>query len=739
MIEKLFRVVTEFQFEIAGALAGTDQLSSGLKKVEEAADSVQSKLLSIPLMLAGSFAGYATVSNIFQAAVGSQQKLQASSLSMANVISSNMESMSGDVETFSDRLLASRQIIESVAKTANKFNLDESAMVETFKAMSAMLAPKGLAGQNFGVAAELSRGLLKSAPILGVDPSLVQNQLREIIEGRAGMQNTLFSRLSAETPAFQGMGGKGGKKTDSIAKVFNALPPAERLDRLRKGLLTFASDIDVIGANARLLSSIITGVKNQIFGINSILRPLGEVIVPRLEKALIMVSDAIETYARPFLEKFAVLVDKAFANPARAWATLQQLRNVNKDLERTGSLMQIIGLVDMAAFAGSFVFTSKAVRGMMTRGGLLGLVPAFNALGIVFEFLHKKIGAFTGTDAIANAYTRIRKATDGSAKFLASFGFVGSIFGFLIKRVLVPLGLVTVAMNILSRSAAYAAVELKMKWFNLAKEFVTGAGARIISGVWDIMRIFDELADRMARSMTWLAGSWIDNMKIWIASTSGLAVVNAVAAGIELLRDGLINLLSGLAWMGTFIWNLPEQIINNFAALSWETNKALVNIGLLFKAFFADMAENLKTPFMGILSALDYAYRGHFLMAKGALENAFGGEGNGTNNLEEAFKRIGFTGENFSNPFEQANADLMQIRNDLTAGFGKGPLDEKVVVNRNINQNVNINQSFREQQEPDRIARSLVKTLQEIADNPRQAGGRRGTMSGAFIGATQGL
>lgn len=729
-IEKLFRVVTDFQFEIASAVANASTLQNSLQSVTSAADALQNQLMAVPKMLLASFAGYFTIGGIFNAAVGSQQKLQKASLALSNVISANMDKMSGDVGSFNERMMASRQIIESVARTANKFNLDESAMVTTFESMAAMLAPKGLAGTNFNVALELSRGLLKSAPLLGVDPFLVQNQLREIIEGRAGMQNTLFARLSAETTAFQGVGKKG---TDSVAKQFNTLSVTERLDRLRKGLLTFANDMDVVHGSAMLLSSLMTRIRNQIFGLNSVFRPLGEVLVPRLEMGLMMVSDAIENYARPFLERFAGLVEKIFQDPARAWATLQQIRGLQKDLATTGGLFQRIAMVELVTMASAFLLNSKRIQNLISSAGLPGLAKAIAALGIVSEVTHKRISAVTGTDAIASAFVGIRTASGAFGKVAATVATGIQILRFALVRIAAPIVVVTTAFSIFTRAAAYAAVDLKLKWAALAKEFVQGSGARILSASWDIIRIFDNLMDRMARSVAFLASDLVENIKIFLASTAGMEVMSALAASLEFLRDSIVGTLSALAWGGRFLLSFQDNLLMNLAAIAWETDKALANIGLLFDAFFLDLVEAIKGPLTGLMSVIDYAMRGHFVMARGALDNLFSSDAVFGRNLRATSEQIGLTTANFKNPFEEANRDFMEVWNELRGGFGKGALDEKTVVNRNINQNVNINQSFREQQEPDRIARSLVNTLKELADNPRQSRGPRASMSAPFL------
>lgn len=744
---KVFQVVTEFNFEVATAIAKSDMLQNSVGKISGVVEGLQRQLLSIPRLLLSSFSGYITFGSLISGAIGSQQKLQKASLSLANIISANMHTMTGDVSTFNDRMLVSKQILKDVAATAQKFNLDEASLVQSFETIAATLAPKGLAGRNFVVAQDMARGLLKSAPLLGIDPWQTQNQLREIVEGRAGAQNTLFVRLATETTAFKGVTGKG-KAGDSMAKMFNALPPASRVDRLRQALLTFASDMDVVRNTSLLLSAQMQGIKNLFFGINSILRPLGEVIVPRLSMALQMLMDVIEKYGRPLMLRFADLLEAAFKDPARVFATLVQIRDLNKDLNKTGDMLANIGIAQLVFWLFRMNKGIGLLGASVAAAGLAGTGGAGAALTVVGGIMATFMASMTAIVVTIWKFTTVLK-----------------ILRFVTMGIIAPLLLVQTAMSIIRRASAYGTVDLKMQWLGLFKEIAEGPGKKLVQSVMRLIKLVDKLMDWAARSII----AWVTHVKerlaLFFASTAGVAALETAASFVDDLTDGIINMFAGLDALGNGIMIFIGSLAHNFNAFA-------MSIEIIIKSFFIKTTTLFSEGWTGMLETvrnildrtISIVVNAFSTMAE-AIQMLRGGNIKGAwDKVAEFFtKDANFQGviapgladaiakmmtvgnyemPEFDNPFAsawQAMDESDRNMREFLKGIMSAPDErEREVSNRTINQNVNINQAFREQQEPDRIARSLVKTLQELADNPRQTNGSRASLKSPFMGAVGG-
>ena len=743
--DKAFHVVTEFKFEMGSALAQSDMLHGKLGRLTQAVETLEAQLMALPQLLLRSFGGYLTIGSLISGAINSQQKLQKASLGLANIISANMHAMTGDVGTFNERMMTSKQIIQDVAKTAQKFNLNESDLVYTFETIAATLAPKGLAGENFNVAADMARGLLKSSPLLGVDPGLVQNQLREIVEGRAGANNTLFVRLATETQAFKGVLGKGGK-SGGMAKTFNALPAAERVERLRTALLTFASDMDVVKNSTQLLSAMMTGIKNQIWGINSVLRPLGEVIMPVIVKAFSLLSMVIEKYVRPVALKFSQILQSMVENPERVYATIQQLKNFQSDLMMTGNVLAVMELPTFIQ-------------------GLMKLKWAFTGVAAVLAL-----------PAFAVAATRVRgviaTVTALMTKYvmpLLTFANGLKVIGFLFKSILLPMVGIQLVLTTLSRASAYANVELKKMWLGLVQTIVDGPGKRVVTEIARAVSVFDSILDGFARSLTSVAGNILERMAIFATSTVGISVLEGLATAIQFVTMQTINLISGLAGLGNMFLVMLGSLATNFVALFALSDRVAVKIFSVLQALFTQgipglldgisiMVDNLRTVvvrgFMGMIEAVMLMFQGKFAEARDRLAGGFSTEGvildpavifdKALGSLKQVLGAGGpLLMPEFDNTFASMGDALIQgtedMRRSLEGIYFRSDDQKNKVINRQINQNVNINQSFREQQEPDRIAKSLVNTLSELASNPQQSRGNRSSMRSPFIAAASGI
>jgi hypothetical protein len=415
-----YNVLTEFRFDVAGALLSSKQLQGAVSNISGAADDA---LLSFQKLGAGIVAqfglGTGSALGVIGKAVQVADKFQQSQLSFANIISSNMDALQGPINSFNDRLAVSEDFMLRIGKAAREFALDETDMLQTAKLLTAQLVPKGLAGNNFSNALDMSRGLLKSAPTLGVDTVDVQGQLLRAIEGSSSMGDTLFRRLSSETAPMKGMS----------AQKFNVLKPEERVDRLRRALLQFGSDSDVLRGNVMTLAGQFRELGNMISGpISSILRPLGRVVLKPLVELLHEFNVMLDRDGRSIIKNLSAFVGPFLENPKKFIVGLLQARELTKDLGRGAHVFEFVGIMGIIQhFFGNVVFRMIGTALMSGVGLLKNLIVG--ALGMV------------GITSIFKLFT---------------VGF--SVFSFLLTKIIAPMALISMFMQIISRARAIANV-----------------------------------------------------------------------------------------------------------------------------------------------------------------------------------------------------------------------------------------------------------------------------------------
>ena len=387
---QVFKVLTEFQFETGAAIVNASGLQKSVDGVAQSADSALFSLKRLGFGLVADFGlGASSVLGIFQQALATSEKFKTNQLAVAGLISGNLNNLTGDVNSFADRLEVSKRILKDIAGDARTFGLDEKSLTNTVKLTAAFLIPKGLAGDNFSGARNLSRNFLKSAPTLGVDPSQAQGQLVRAIEGNASLGDTLFRRLNNETDAFQKR--LGGAK--NAAKAFNKIPLKERFDLITKGLQQFTQDIDVLEENSSTFGSLLRQLGDAFTGLNGILKPLGDTLSGPLKKAFKEILNVIHKDGRVIVQEIANFI-KPFMSDLETFVTnLQQLSKVGADLKSASFFATILdGAFAMIAFIGWMRVFRFGMKGLNKTFSFLSTifrygVKIFRKLGFVFRFL----------------------------------------------------------------------------------------------------------------------------------------------------------------------------------------------------------------------------------------------------------------------------------------------------------------------------------------------------------------
>lgn len=604
--EQVFKVLTEFRFDIAHAVAGSQQLQGQIGQVSAAADELHYALKRASMGLVvqtglgtGGFLG------AIWSAVKAADKFEQSQRQIANVLLSN--NLFTGPNAFRDAMNDAAIAMDHMNKVANQFSLPSADLVQFSKLVGATLVAHGLDNSHLEKSINLSRGFLKSAPTLGIDPGLAQGQLLDAVMGRANMGDTLFQRISNETSAMKPYQGTAG------ANSFNALTPAKRLEVLTQSLTQFGNVTEIVNANALSLTSQMKRLQDNITGMFSILRPIGKAIMDPLRKILYQLNIYLEKYGKKILEIMGRIFKDLLKDPEKLYTQIQQLRNLGKDTKMAGNILGIVALI----------------HGIGSALKFLGISLSGNFLMI-------------GLRSIGSAVAWVVTALGGP---LAVLGFVLRGVWFIASKVVAPLVLLTTILQGISRGIAGAKIS-DMKWIAERGVKIAETFEKFKSAIEKILLPF-ELAIR----------------------------------GIAMFIEWLFSFGRISQWVFEKIQGLADMM------------ETLGNIMVTFFGIIAGISNVMVNTIMNLME-------GNFLAA----------------------------GSNFG-------ANFMEGFNDFTSEFwGKriiGGGEQSTSTNKIEIDKIEINNQFKENAEPDRIAFTLKDQLMKAALNPTQAAG--GSLRGKGI------
>lgn len=339
MAINVYTVLSEFRFDVGNAVTSSELLQSKVQQVSDTVQQAKGELQSLGVGFLSQLSGYsAGILGLFGGALKASDKFSQSQLSFTTIIDSNLANLTGSVGTLNEQLMASKTIMNDIAKDSQEFGISADSLKAMTEGLSAILVPKGLAGDNFANARTMSRNLLKSAPNLGLDPVAVQGQLIRAISGDAAMSDTLFRRLLAEAPEPF----RDAKVKD--AKDFNALAKKDlgaTFDILNKALGKFASNAKILEARANTLSGTMIRVRDLFGSFNSVLKPLGDVLVPFVVKVLNMAIAWIDTKGRELVKVMSNFIGKFLDDPKKLLHEVDALADLGANVKNAGKLAML--------------------------------------------------------------------------------------------------------------------------------------------------------------------------------------------------------------------------------------------------------------------------------------------------------------------------------------------------------------------------------------------------------------
>lgn len=559
----VFHIVSEFKFEIGSALLGTEALKNAVGGVSSAADNALVSFQKLGFGIAAQMGlGTGGILGMLYEAIQASEKFGATQRKLANVFLSNQDKISGGPVTFMEAMQASSDIMDEIHKKAAQFGLPASALANTVGAIAPALFNEGVAGKNLGPAIDMSRGLLKSAPVLGVDPNMVQGQLLDLVNGRGSAGDTLAMRLMNETTAFKEFGGgkhNGGSSAGkSPLAAFNALPAAKRVEVLNKALLQFGSNTDILKANASSLTQQIQILSDSMKGMFSILKPIGESLASFLAPALERFNQMIQTNGVQIGKQLGIMAKKMLGdNPEKLFAGLFQAGNLKKDLASTANVFSMVGIV-----------------------GTIGM--GLKWLGVTAKLASPWISAFVGMFTIfLDVFERTPTIMTKVSLWVAGITAIGvALVAFPGVGVVLAIGAaLTGLFQLFSRAEGYAKVNDALKIPALTEKLLRASNA-FMAVAGSILAPFTAIFDALAK---WIApmfeiSSWID-----LAADSLITLATLMS-----VFDGQIQGLG--ATVREFLRYLThEDMIKNPTGIFSSSGKAFTD------TFDKVMNENLAT------------------------------------------------------------------------------------------------------------------------------------------------
>jgi hypothetical protein len=569
----VFKVLTEFKFEVGSALANTDQLQGAVGSLSQAADSALLSFQKLSMGIVGYMGlGTSSLLSFMQSAIQASEKFGQAQRDLSNVFLSN--NLYQGANAFHDSMLQSEKTLERINTKARQFSLPAAEMVQFTKLIGATLISHGLDDASLKKSIDISRGFLKSAPILGIDPNLAQGQLLDAAMGRANLGDTLFQRLMNETAAM--------KQFKGNPKGFNALPDAKRIEVLTKSLTQFGDVADVVTGNARALTNQLVVFRETISGMFSIFKNIGTVLVEFIRRPLIRLNQFLALEGKMIADNISKFIESFIKNPTQMYTMLKQMAGLKADLTLAGKISLIIAAVTGLTWALKFFGIQIAV----TQIAMMGLSKLWMGVTLALAGMKNVLLMLTGAKGVMSALMVIGRG---------AMALVGIYIG--------PLLAIIAVLQLFRRAIAIAQVN-DAKAFAEMLPRLTGA----INKAKDLFfKVFQPLLD----AFDYMAGSiavmfqfshWLEGLIYVVeALTDGFAVLfgtmQGVVWGVMQLIQNVVNLVTGQGGLNIFkdvgaefmrgfsdIWDsLDADMQQGKAVVNQTTNIGTVTIANNFK------------------------------------------------------------------------------------------------------------------------------------------------------------
>jgi hypothetical protein len=547
-----FKVLTEFRFDVGNAVLNSETLRGSVDKLANSADQAQVAFQSLSAGLLGQFSlSQFSLIELLKKSIGAATEFGDVQQSFAQMLSANMNYLSGSVKTYNDRLQASKTIMNDIIGMSAHLGVPATALIKGTTVLGGTLAKEGLAGNNMMNATAIAAKVLKISPSIGIAPSAGAGQAAGILSGKSVAGNALFDALVGSTKSF--------KEFKDSADSFIALPMKQRLDLLNQGLKELGDQAGPLGEDAMTLSGLMDHLKDMFFGLAGFLKPIGDAILPALIKIVKEFSDRVGLVGKALGQSIGRLLTDALADPKKLLANLSAASKINKDFDMA---KKVVGI--------GFVIE--------------GLVAVLTKLGLINGGLMRivKVGLGFLMDGLMMVFRGIGTA-------IMSMGFAGLMFVLnmlagIIGEVIFPMMVLISIFQGVRRAWEAARIEQAARLLELLPK-IADMTERFWAALQNLLLPFEQIADGVEMLLKPLF-SWILSIDIllgivdvavkifeFLGTTMVLfeATISGVVMGIIGLIDDLKHLRFhdiGKDWKTNFNMGVDDFINKNLKTVN---------------------------------------------------------------------------------------------------------------------------------------------------------------------------
>jgi hypothetical protein len=544
-----FKVVTEFVFNADQALNGAELLNKQVEKLSSTADQAINSVANLGIRYAMTFSGATGgILGILGNAIKASDKFRATQIELANTMVANGMKMNGSVITFNDALTQSHFIMDKIVKKGREFGISPDALTNQAKFFNNMLAPKGLAGNNLENAIELARVSMKAAPALGVSEEQSTSGIMAGISGQLSRNTQFGTRLFMEA-------GDVIKSATGIKdlKEFNKSKPEKRIKALIAGLDKLAGTTEAVEARADTLSARLRTIWELFGGVGSILKPLGDAILPTIKQTLDLVIGYLKNDGAKIIKEMAIFIKGFMKSPKEMLADLMQLRDLSADFGKAisigGIALTLAHAKELMEFLGGNKYTKGIANFVGSITGAIQKIPLLgNALTNMVNSFQKMFHISLGT---------------GILPFVKTFGMAVARMAGFIGVLLIPIQGLSRALNRIKIESAINAVSIIPKVMEHFNSMITSF-KRFMAPITDMIAGWEELFYSLLGGAT--SFKWITNI------TGGLAYT------LDILSTAFLALWGTLKGIVAGITSIVANITSgNFTGLGADFMDAMDN------------------------------------------------------------------------------------------------------------------------------------------------------------------
>lgn len=358
MIEEAFEVATEFRFDVGSAILGTNQLTSAVSNLDQAAAGAMTNLHYLASGLVAHLGlGAGGLLGILTKAFNVSEEFTSDTMNLAANIGSNFQFLTGHVNGFNEQLESSRAIMGDINRVATASGLSGHELGSVVKTIASPMAKHERLGTNYAGGIALAKNMMMAGEATGVGSRVMTETIARAMTDNMAIHGAVFQRLVG-TKAF----------TDAHIRQQGQLTNMEggkKIDLLTKALEQLSGGAQFVAYRMNLISTQFTILKDNL---ETLLKPIGDAIIVPLKKMFIQANLWLSQNGLALGEAIGRIVKSIFGDPEALYVNIRQMMAFKSDLSRA---ISITNKAILFAWIGSYFKWTEGIAAAV--GGLFGL------------------------------------------------------------------------------------------------------------------------------------------------------------------------------------------------------------------------------------------------------------------------------------------------------------------------------------------------------------------------------